>query len=105
MPDDGADLRRRQIVLPDVHASGPREPRDVGAIVHDDRRARCRGASDDRGGRLQEVAAGELLGANLQQPGAAGQARRGVVDEGPAGPGADIRVADDVERRWLKFQI
>jgi hypothetical protein len=105
VPDDGAGLCRRQIILSEVHAGSPRESRNIGAIVHDDRCACRRGVSDDRGGRFQEVPSGELLRPDLQQAGATRQARRRVVDEGPAGLGADIGVADDVEMRWLKFQI
>ena len=104
VPDDGAGLRQRQIILSDVHASGPesraRSARSFTMIVAPAARRVRRSR-----GRLQEVASGELLGPDLQQPGAAGQARRRVIDERPTGPGTDIRVADDVEMRWLKFQI
>ena len=75
VPDDGAGLCRCQIFLSDVHARRPGESRDIGAIVHDDCRASRRRASDDRRCRGQEVAAAEILAPDLQQAGAAGQAR------------------------------
>jgi hypothetical protein len=58
-----------------VHARRPGESRNIGAIVHDDRRASRRGASDDRRCRGQEVASIEMLAPDLQQAGAARQAR------------------------------
>ena len=52
---DGSDLRRRQILLTDVHAPGSRHARDVGAIVDDDGRTEPRGVTRHTGGQRQEV--------------------------------------------------
>ena len=107
-PDDrlrsknGADLRRRQILLPDVHARRAAEPGNIGAIVHDDRGAARRRQGDDCVRRLEDVTSREVLRTDLQQPRPAGQTRRRIVDECPAGPFADVRITNDVKRRQFE---
>jgi hypothetical protein len=82
-----------------MHARCTTEPGNIGAIVHDDRGAARRGTRDNRISRVEEVTSREVLRTDLQQLRPPGQTRSGVVDERPAGPFADLRVANDVQRR------
>jgi hypothetical protein len=98
--DDPAHVGGRQIVLAHVHAAGAGEPRDVRAIVDDDRDALIPGGSRDDGlGPGEAVASWRFLGPNLKERGSAVEARRGEVDQRPAGLPAGAGVADRVEGR------
>ena len=91
---------RRQIVLPHVDARRAGQPRDVGAIVHDDpaRRAVPR-ARRSPAVCVEQQRSTAALRANLQQARAAVEARGRKVDERPSRARARVGVADDVEGR------
>ena len=91
------DLGGRQILLSDVHAGRAGQPRDVGAIVHDDLAPPADARSTIAAGCVEQRRDERLLGADLQQRRAAVQTRRREVDERPAGARADVGVADRVE--------
>jgi hypothetical protein len=95
--DNRSNRARRQIFLPHVHPCGARQPRDVGAVVDDDARARGAREVDDGRGCVEEGGTGQVFRANLQKPCAAAEERAGQIDRRPAGPRRGIDVDDRVE--------
>ena len=91
--------RRRQIVLPDVHAGCTRHARNVGPVVHDNCGAVRDGRRHHRITPFQERAARHALGAHLKEACAAVQARAHRVRHRPAARGRDVRIHDGRERR------
>jgi hypothetical protein len=80
-----------------VHPCGARQPRDVGAVVDDDARARGAREVDDSRGCVEEGGTGQVFRANLQKPCAPAEERAGQIDRRPAGPRRGIDVDDRVE--------
>jgi hypothetical protein len=81
VPDNGADVSRREIVLSNVNASGAGESCDVGSIVHDHDRANISCACDNRARCIEQFTPGPLFGADLQEPGSTRQAGGREIDE------------------------
>ncbi len=91
---------RGQVVLTDVHAGGARQAREVGTVVHDDRRAVA----------VRQLATTSSHSARNRSEGSdfaliwiSGRRRRGrharASGRLPAGPSRNVGVEDGVERR------
>ena len=96
--ENSARRRRVEIVLPHVHAVGRGQLRDVGAIVHDDDRARLVRALHDILAHAEELAARRVLASDLNEAGAAREVRVGQRGHRPSRPASHLVVDDGVER-------
>ena len=76
---DGAP-RRRQVLLTDVDARGPRQARHVGAVVHDHAGAERSAGVDDRDATVR---AAVPTAGSCRAPAGSGRRRRGSAGPGP----------------------
>jgi hypothetical protein len=90
---------RRQVLLTDVHAVGAGKAGDIGAIVDDYHCVKRPRQLDDRFGGIEERGAGEVLCAQLQKSGPAGQERAGEIGRRPTGAFRRLGVDNRVQNR------
>jgi hypothetical protein len=82
-----------------MDARGSREPRDIRAIVHDQKGSMWTRQPLEARGQFEERAAGYRLRAELQPPRTAGQAGDCQVRQRPAGASGNVGVKDRVQAR------
>jgi hypothetical protein len=103
--DDGirtdhlSNRARREVLLTDVHAVGAGEARDIGAVIDDQDRVERPREFDDGFGGIEEGGARQMLCAELQESGPAGQERAGEIARRPAGALGRLDVDDRVQNR------
>jgi hypothetical protein len=97
-PQQASDGGWRQIVLSDVHTCRAGNPRDIDAVVDDDRGAIGRGDPDGRVAEVEQRSGLELLGADLDEGGAAVEERTQEIERCVAGACRGVDVDDGVKR-------
>src|SRR6185503_19120642 len=95
--DERARRRRREIVLTDVDAAGICQPRNIRAVVDDERRSARTCQLDDRRRRVEEGPAADRLRTQLQESRAAVEERRCEIDWPPPGARCGVDVDDRVK--------
>jgi len=90
---------RREIVLADVHAGRARQPGDVGAVVHDQLRAKRRAHRHDGGRAIEQGPARGLLRAELEEGRPAFEIGASEIEHGPTGLCSRVGVNDGVQAR------
>ena len=103
--DNPANVRGRQILLPNVNARGARQPRDVRAVVDDDHGIARASQLNHSRREVEEFCTSRLLGANLQKASATAQVRGSQIHRRPACARRDVDVDDGVQRENLEAQV